>query len=556
LYSLPRYRTAAGWVRRNPILRGNEPGFESDTGKLKIGDGTKTWSQLSYADVAPFTLPHTEASIGGTSSFELPDYLTPHALKAAYQTAIVVRPTGAVDDTEHVQNLIDQSSDGSTLLFDGVCPVSETIRFRSRRAYIGTGVAQARTSGLRQVAGANITGGIFVAEAWANNSPSCDEPVLIDNLFIDGNRTANPSSNAHGIVLCNYWSTVSRSEIDNVPRDAIRLTDVTASGVVVDNSASENRILHNRLENGGRHGIAQVCANQISNQDGFCAHNLISNVAGDGIVFQRGSGWHFDRNHLYDIGGNGIFLDNCYATTVVNNEVEDFGSAAVAGDWFSGITVVQLDVRGTIVIGNFVGCRESRSDVGGYQYLSVSAGVDQSDAQAIVSNNLIKGPTTPTNKGLGLNLEVRSGGQLHTRVNDNRISDIHKKSFYGPGVRLYKTDSVGQEHPAFGAAMGSYNGPALGSGAPGSVVAGSDFSGTFAFGTGSAPAAGVFGGVDFDTDYGTPPVVLLFPGNPATAELGVLSPSPGIWGFDISVERPPLADQPSGTYVIQYIIQG
>lgn len=39
---------SSSWVCLNPILRPGEPGFESDTGKLKIGDGTKTWNELGY----------------------------------------------------------------------------------------------------------------------------------------------------------------------------------------------------------------------------------------------------------------------------------------------------------------------------------------------------------------------------------------------------------------------------------------------------------------------------------------------------------------------------
>lgn len=30
---------AASWANSNPVLRAAEPGYESDTGKLKIGDG-------------------------------------------------------------------------------------------------------------------------------------------------------------------------------------------------------------------------------------------------------------------------------------------------------------------------------------------------------------------------------------------------------------------------------------------------------------------------------------------------------------------------------------
>ena len=36
------------WSRNNPILRAGEPGFELDTGKLKIGDGTTEWNKLNY----------------------------------------------------------------------------------------------------------------------------------------------------------------------------------------------------------------------------------------------------------------------------------------------------------------------------------------------------------------------------------------------------------------------------------------------------------------------------------------------------------------------------
>lgn len=40
--------TAARWVEVNPILALAEPGFEVDTGKLKIGDGVKAWLELEY----------------------------------------------------------------------------------------------------------------------------------------------------------------------------------------------------------------------------------------------------------------------------------------------------------------------------------------------------------------------------------------------------------------------------------------------------------------------------------------------------------------------------
>jgi hypothetical protein len=39
---------AATWTSVNSVLASGEPGFELDTGKLKIGDGTTAWSGGCY----------------------------------------------------------------------------------------------------------------------------------------------------------------------------------------------------------------------------------------------------------------------------------------------------------------------------------------------------------------------------------------------------------------------------------------------------------------------------------------------------------------------------
>ena len=40
--------TAQRWIEVNPVLLQGEPGFEYDTGKLKIGDGFTPWLALPY----------------------------------------------------------------------------------------------------------------------------------------------------------------------------------------------------------------------------------------------------------------------------------------------------------------------------------------------------------------------------------------------------------------------------------------------------------------------------------------------------------------------------
>jgi hypothetical protein len=43
-----RKGTAAAWASANPVLSAGEPGFETDTKKLKLGDGTTAWNNLPY----------------------------------------------------------------------------------------------------------------------------------------------------------------------------------------------------------------------------------------------------------------------------------------------------------------------------------------------------------------------------------------------------------------------------------------------------------------------------------------------------------------------------
>jgi hypothetical protein len=48
-----RRGTSSGWTSANPTLYAGEIGFETDTGRIKIGDGTTVWTSLDYNVVVP-----------------------------------------------------------------------------------------------------------------------------------------------------------------------------------------------------------------------------------------------------------------------------------------------------------------------------------------------------------------------------------------------------------------------------------------------------------------------------------------------------------------------
>lgn len=72
-----RNGTAANWTSSNPILLEGEVGFESDTRKLKLGNGVSAWNDLLYvqgydnptfttlAATGLATLPHIHGALAG-----------------------------------------------------------------------------------------------------------------------------------------------------------------------------------------------------------------------------------------------------------------------------------------------------------------------------------------------------------------------------------------------------------------------------------------------------------------------------------------------------------
>lgn len=47
-----RRGTAAQWTSANPTLAVGEPGYETDTGKFKVGNGSTAWTSLAYSSGA------------------------------------------------------------------------------------------------------------------------------------------------------------------------------------------------------------------------------------------------------------------------------------------------------------------------------------------------------------------------------------------------------------------------------------------------------------------------------------------------------------------------
>lgn len=127
---------AASWTKQNIILGPGEPGFELDTGKLKIGNGTTPWNELPYLvneDIATFLgsqdeLP-TEADNGAICIVKGSPYIRVEDKweKLAVGDVEVIKITGDQDDALDIdgvhytstQEAIDAVASGTTIQLAG-----------------------------------------------------------------------------------------------------------------------------------------------------------------------------------------------------------------------------------------------------------------------------------------------------------------------------------------------------------------------------------------------------------------------------------------------------
>lgn len=60
-----RRGTAAAWTAANPTLLAGEIGYETDTGKFKVGDGATAWTGVAYANPGPTGPPGPQGIVFG-----------------------------------------------------------------------------------------------------------------------------------------------------------------------------------------------------------------------------------------------------------------------------------------------------------------------------------------------------------------------------------------------------------------------------------------------------------------------------------------------------------
>jgi hypothetical protein len=103
-----RRGTAAQWTAANPILAAGEIGFETDTSKFKMGNGSSTWTALTYfANASELAAIIDGAPAALNTLNELAEAMGDNP---AFLTTIATNLATHADDTTNVHGIVDTNT--------------------------------------------------------------------------------------------------------------------------------------------------------------------------------------------------------------------------------------------------------------------------------------------------------------------------------------------------------------------------------------------------------------------------------------------------------------
>jgi hypothetical protein len=458
---------------------------------------------------------------------------------------------GITDDTIALQAALTAAgaTPGSAVFLPtGVYMTSATLLISGNTALFGAGDTDGGTI-IRTITGTALTTPLVASYEWYNNSTTCGNPVVIRDIKFDG-FGATSGSGAHGLVLMNYWSIVERCSFINVAGDGFRFTAFAKNGTHITNTCVEVKLSRLQVRAVGAVGIHIYDDGTTLNSctDGFLQDCIVQNAGTYGIYIEMGPGWLIQGNHVYGTGIDAMYVKRCYATRVIANYIDGYGSGSAT--YLAGIGMDILNGRGSSCIGNHVGY-ESSSATGPYQSIRIT-GAGSAASVCIVMGNTVNGNNGSGSLGYVIQTNVSQQTTPFTvYFHDNDATNVSGYSY----VDSYTTggDMTILNHiTSFGSTPTATAGTNAGTSPPVPVkTTCTDLSGQITFGSGTSPAAGSMVIVSFYKSFAHAPAVVLTPMNSSTPPLSLYALSTTT-GFIVSCVTAPAASQANTKYGFYY----
>ena len=233
-----RRGTAAQWTAANPILAAGEIGFETDTSKFKMGNGSSTWSALQYfANAADLALiidgaPDLLNTLGelAESLGDNPNFLQALATNAKVDT-LHLQSAAAITDASNGLTTSLETHAGKTTSVHGIADTSLLATTANVATAKSEAIANAQTKAENAVIEAAAAADVKVAAAVAaltkstvglgnvDNTADTAKPVslatetAIDAAITEANSSADAKVSAHHITTTSVHGIADTAEL-------------------------------------------------------------------------------------------------------------------------------------------------------------------------------------------------------------------------------------------------------------------------------------------------------------------------------------------------------
>ena len=334
-----RRGTAAQWTAANPVLAAGEIGFETDTSKFKMGNGSSAWTALTYfanaaelaaiVDGAPDllnTLNELAASIGDDPAF----LTTMNTALTATGTALAAHEA----DTTNIHGIPNTSLLLTTAHADDTTDVH--------------GIAN--TALLESLSGAQAKADAAGAAAVVSAGTAADTKI--------SNHNAD-TTDVHGIPNTALLETTSGSQ---AKADAAETDAITAAG-----SAADTKITNHNANTTSVHGIANTALLETLSgaQTKADAAQAAAITAAASAADTKVSDHNADTTNVHGIGDTAALATKTYADGAVSTAVAALTKSSVglanvdntsdANKPVSTATQTALDLKAPLASPTFTG---------------------------------------------------------------------------------------------------------------------------------------------------------------------------------------------------------
>lgn len=212
-----RRDVSSNWVLNNPILEAGEPGLETDTFKIKYGNGSTPWNSLEYASSGTITLEDIENLNSGNIA-EVGNLYFTNARSYANVVQIGFAPNSYVNSL-----VTDQVAEGTTNLYFSNSRAAAAISQGPGVRVFSNGRIQANVISVNQ-----YNGEVFLYTS--------DVPELSSNLYFTNARVYSNVEEI-GYTTNAYLSVALTNKVNTSSFSFNQLYDAANVGLTVDEIA-------------------------------------------------------------------------------------------------------------------------------------------------------------------------------------------------------------------------------------------------------------------------------------------------------------------------------